>query len=381
MNNELSEARKNIDQIDEEILQLFIKRMDECRKIGQFKQANALPIENPEREREILLKVWQSAGSELGNCASVLFSTLIDLSKAYQRRMDSSDSPFLRKIRESLAKTPALFPKTAKVACCGIPGAYAQVAADKLFQLADLTYFNNFSGVFQAVEKQLCNYGVLPIENSTKGTVDAVYDLMKDHHFYIVRSFRLQIKHSLLVNPGTELKDIKEIISHEQAIKQCSKFLSTLPGVKITTCSSTALAARTAAESGRKDIAAIACSDCAGIYGLVQLRNAIQNSDFNYTRFICIAKEPEIFPGSNRISIMASLPHKPGALYQMLSRFSVLGLNLTKLESRPIPGKDFEYMFYFDFAASVADPEVLKLLAELDQDDGEFIFLGNYMEE
>ncbi len=366
MNHDLDDIHENIDRIDREILDLFKKRMEACKKIGQYKHEKGLPIENTERERQIHLKIWDAAGPELGAYSNILFSTLFDISKAYQRRLKTDHTDFMLKIKDCMENTPALFPATAQVACCGIPGAYAQIATDKLFQLANIMYFNNFAGVFQAVEKNLCSYGILPIENSTAGTVDAVYDLMKDHHFYIVRGLRLQIKHSLLVNPGTELNGIKEVISHEQALKQCSNFLDSLKNVKITTCSTTAQAARLVSESGRTDIAAIASPECTGIYGLQQLKAGIQNSDFNYTRFICIAKEPEIYPGANRISIMASLPHRPGALYRLLARFSVLGLNLTKLESRPRPGRDFEYMFYFDFEASVVNPDVRALLSELE---------------
>ncbi|MBO7147406.1 MAG: chorismate mutase [Lentisphaeria bacterium] len=379
MSNDLKAARQEIDKIDNELLQLFLKRMELGERIGKYKQENGLPIENPEREREILLHIWDSADPEMRSYACILYSTLIDLNKAYQRRLNPQGSRFIENIGNTLKNTEPVFPKTAKVACCGIPGAYAQIVTDKLFQLADLMYFNDFSAVFQAVENGLCRYGVLPIENSTAGTVDAVYDLMKDHHFCIVRSFRLPIRHSLLVNEGTKLEDVREVISHEQALKQCSRFLGNL-NVKRTSCSSTAMAARIVSESGRKDVAAIASPNCAELYKLEILNDTIQNSDFNYTRFICISKKPEIYPGANRISIMATLPHKPGQLNRILSRFSVLSVNLTKLESRPIPGHNFEYMFYFDFEATVADPDVCKLLAELEQSGGKFFFLGNYAE-
>ncbi len=368
MNEEL---KKSIAKLDSELLDVFARRLELEKQ---------LKGNDPERERRLLLNFREKASPELSEYAGVLYSTISDLGRSVRRREVSCDTVFTDRIHKALDKTGEFFPKDARVACCALPGAYAQIAADKLFQLADITYVNDFNGVFQAVAKGLCRYGILPIENSTSGTVDAVCDLMKDHDFYIVRSYRLRVQHSLLLPPGVKLADVKEIFSHEQAFKQCGKFLATMPQAKHSNCSSTALAARTVAESGRKDVAAIASSVCADIYGLTEYNGKIQDSDFNYTRFICIAREPEIYPGANRISIMATLPHRAGALYRLLSRFSVLGLNLTKLESRPIPGEEFEYMFYFDFDASVADPQVLNLLSELQHDDGKFVFLGNYQE-
>lgn len=367
-----SELKEKLLKNDQEMLELFTRRMElekassETRGIDDF--------------RRRMLDFRSNAAPELADQAGVLYTTLNELGRSCRRRGETTNGKFSEMLRNALANTEKLFPKNARVACCAQPGAYAQIAADKLFQLADITYVNDFNGVFQAVEKKLCRYGVLPIENSTSGTVDAVCDLMKDHNFYIVRSFRLRVHHVLLVNRGADPLAIKEIFSHEQAFKQCGKFLAGRPGVKHTTCTSTAQAAKIVAESGRVDVAAIASSECAEIYDLDIAANHIQDNDFNYTRFICISREPEIYPGANRVSIMAALPHRAGALYQLLGRFSVLGVNLTKLESRPIPGEEFEYMFYFDFDASLNDPAVLELLAELQHEDGKFVFLGNYQE-
>lgn len=381
MSNVLKNSRNEIDRIDHEILRLFEERMNVAKAIGESKRQNNLPIENPQREREILVRLRAEAPKGLEDSTCMLFRTLFELSKAEQRRIVSQDSKLNKQFLESLKNTSELFPKSARVGCCGIPGAYAQVAADRLFSLADITYFNSFKAVFQAVEQGLCRYGILPIENSTAGTVAAVCDLMRGHNFSIVRSIRLPISHALLVNAGTRLNGIKEVFSHEHALKQCGIFLEKeLPGVKLTTCSTTAQAARLVAESGRNDAAAIGDISCVDHYHLTALATSIQDSDYNYTRFICISKTPEIYPGADRISIMTTLPHQPGALNGLLERFSLLGLNLCKLESRPIPGKNFEYMFYFDFEASVNDPDVRALLTALSLENDEFVFLGNYRE-
>ncbi len=373
-------VRKEIDLIDDQMLELFARRMALGKTIGKMKEAQHIPIENSSREREILLKISRESGEELRSSAGILFSMLFELNKSYQRSQCAECGTFAQKTVDALHNTPELFPSTAKVGCCGIAGAYAQLAADKIFQLADITYFNDFAGVFQAVEKNLCRYGILPIENSTSGTVDQVYDLMKDHKFHIVRSCRLRVRHALLLPPGAKISDIKEVISHEQGLKQCVGFLKKLGNIRQTTAGNTAMAARIVSESGRKDIAAIASPECAGIYGLIPGAENIQDKDSNYTRFICISRDMEIYPGASKISIMGILPHKPGALYKLLARFAVLGVNLTKLESRPMGNGDFEYMFYFDFEASMVNREVRQLIAELVTEGGKFSFLGNYTE-
>ena len=179
---------------------------------------------------------------------------------------------------------------------------------------------------------------------------------------------------------GAALSGIREIVSHEQAIGQCSAFLKTLKDVKITVCENTAMAAQMVSQSGRDDIAAISSPACAGLYGLRVLKSDISDSDSNFTRFICISKELEIYPGADKVSLMLNVPHRPGALYGMIARFAALGLNLTKLESRPIAGTDFEFMFYFDLDASVYDEDALGLLCELDEGPEAFTYLGSYSE-
>ena len=241
-------------------------------------------------------------------------------------------------------------------------------------------YFSSFEAVFAAIEKGLCRYGVLPLENSTAGSVNAVYDLMMRHDFRIVRSVRIKVDHNLLVKPGTKLSDVREIFSHEQAISQCAAFLSTLKDVKITPCENTAVAARMVAESDRGDVAALSARQCMDLYGLDCLAPSVQDQGNNFTRFICIARDLEIYPGADRTSLSMILPHKPGSLYKVLSRFYALGSNLNKLESRPIPERNFEFMFYFDLENSVYDPRFIQLMGELDEICEEFHYLGSYSE-
>ncbi|MBE6954011.1 MAG: bifunctional chorismate mutase/prephenate dehydratase [Ruminococcaceae bacterium] len=378
---DLEALREKLNGVDDEILRLFLERMETVGKIADYKKEHNLPVLSAKRERSILERVCEKSGEELEDYTRILYTTLFDLSRSYQtRKLNPNGGVLSSKIQSALENTPQLFPKRGIVACQGVEGAYSQHACDKLFPSANIIYFKNFEGVFSAVERGLCQYGMLPIENSIHGTVNEVYDLMRHFRFYIVRSVKLKIDHALLTAPGVRMTDIREIFSHEQAVGQCSEFLKKYPQIKVTICENTAMAAQKVAESGRKDCASISSRDCAALYGLQVAEDGIQNSDSNYTRFICIAKEMAIYPGANRISLMLSVPHTPGALYTMISKFSALGLNLTKLESRPIPGRDFEFLFYFDMEASVYSPAVLSLLDELAGGPEQFVFLGSYSE-
>ena len=378
---DLDALREKLNGIDDDILRLFLERMEIVGDVAAYKKEHNLPIFNAARERSILERVCGKSGEALEDYTRILYSTIFDLSRSYQTRLLHSEGGELSsKIQAALEQTPKLFPKRGTVACQGVEGAYSQHACDKLFSSANIVYFKSFEGVFSAVERGLCEYGILPIENSIHGTVDAVYDLMRDFRFYIVRSIKLKIDHTLLAAPGVRLSDIREVFSHEQALGQCSNFLKQNPQIKVTVCENTAMAAQLVAQSGRTDCASISSRDCAALYGLQVVEDAIENSDSNYTRFICIAKDMAIYPGANRISLMLTLPHTPGALYTMISKFSALGLNLTKLESRPIAGKDFEFRFYFDMEASVYSPAVLSLLDELASGPEQFVFLGSYSE-
>ncbi|MBP5234238.1 MAG: prephenate dehydratase, partial [Planctomycetes bacterium] len=275
-----------------------------------------------------------------------------------------------------------VFPKDPGfVACQGVEGSFGQQAADHLFCQPRILFFQRFADVMQAVEKGMCAYGVLPIENSIAGSVTEVYDQIRQHRFYIVRGVKLRVDHCLLARPGVKLEQIKEVVSHEQALRQCSHALEAMKGVRRTAVANTAIAAQQVAASNREDVAAIASFACTRLYGLQVLQSGIANVAGNYTRFICISRRPEIYPGANRICLMLALPHAPGALYRLLAGFAALGLNLRKIESRPIPGRDFEFMFYLTIEGSVRDPEARDLICSLESTLEVCGFLGNYGEE
>ena len=377
---DITELRAEIDEIDQELVKLFRARMEVSAKVADYKRERNLPIFVPAREREILQEVAQKAGPEMAGYTRSLYSTIFELSRSYQAKRNGNQTPLYQEITQAIENTPRLFPQSAMVACQGVEGAYSQLACEKIFKNPMIMYFKNFDAVFSAIEKGMCQYGILPIENSTAGSVNQVYDLMIQHNFSIVRTFRLKVDHNLLVNPGTRLEDIKEIYSHEQAISQCAGFLSRLPGVNVSAVANTAVAAEMVAKSGRKDVAALSSRSCAQLYGLQNIAASVQDKGNNRTRFICISKNLEIYPGSDKTSIMMILNHKPGALYKVLARLYTLGINVTKLESRPLPDREFEFMFYFDLETSIYSEEFVQLMCEIQDFCEDFKYLGSYTE-
>ena len=376
----IQELRENIDRIDQQIVQLYCERMETARQIGAYKRENHLPVRDTERERELLNRLAQQAGDQYEQGIRALYQQMLDHSRILQQLEGKPESSLGAQIRMAVDNAPVLFPEKASVACQGVEGAYSQQACEKVFRYPSIMYCRTFENVFSAIESGLCRYGILPIENSLAGSVNSVYDLMMQHHCYIVRSVRVKIDHTLLALPGTKMEEIREIYSHEQAIQQCSAYLSRHREWHVNVCSNTAAAAQMIQTSGRNDAAAISSGRCADLYGLECMASDIQNNGNNHTRFICISKEPEIYPGADHTSLMLTLPNRPGSLYQLLSRFNAQGINLTKLESRPLPGRDFEFMFSFDLDISVQSPSFARLIEELDATLDDFTYLGSYSE-
>lgn len=377
---ELTDYRKEIDAIDADLTALFYKRMAVAAEIAAYKKANGLPALDAKRERDKLRELMQNSPEALKDYTAQLYSLIFELSRSYQNRILGSNSTLPADIERAIKDTTPLFPEDAAVACQGVEGAYSQIACEKLFRMPNVFYCSTFDAVFSAIESGFCRYGVIPLENSTAGSVNAVYDLMMRHNFRIVRSVRLKVDHNLLAKKGVKLEDIREIYSHEQAINQCSAFLAKLKNVKVISCENTAAAAKFVAESDRRDIAALSSRACIELYGLDCLAASVQDEGGNFTRFICISKNLEIYPGADRTSLMMVLPHRPGSLYKVLSRFYALGINLNKLESRPMPERNFEFMFYFDLDTSVYSPQFIQLMGELEDVCESFAYLGSYSE-
>lgn len=373
--------RKNIDVIDEQMVALLQARLNVAAEMADYKKQAGLPIADRGRELEKLSQLSSMVPPELSQYVHSLYEMIFEQSRAHQSSILNLHSPLYQEIQSAIADTTPLFPPSASVACQGVEGAYSQLAAGRLFQRPSLSYFKTFESVFSAIANGFCRYGVLPLENSTAGSVNKIYDLMMKYEFKIVRSLRLKVDHSLLALPGVKKEEIREIISHEQAISQCAGFLESLgPSVKITCVENTAAAAEAVKAAKCREVAAIASHSCAKLYQLDCIESDIQDRSNNYTRFICISKNLEIYPGADRTSIMLVLPHQPGSLHRVLSRFAALGINLNKLESRPIPERDFEFMFYFDLETSVYSEEFATLMDSMRELCEDFRYLGSYIE-
>ena len=355
--------------------------MNVSAEVAEYKRGAGMNVLDSSRERALLDKVSELSGEEFEEYTRTLYATILDLSRAYQHKRLGNMSSLYSEISNALETTPNLFPNKAVVACQGVEGAYSQIAAERLFKHPSIMFFSNWEKIFSAIEAGLCRYGVIPIENSTAGSVKKVYDLMISRNFKIVRTVRIKIDHNLLVKPGTRMEDITEIVSHEQAINQCSGYLEThFPNAKIQRVENTAKAAEMVAQSKSNNIASLSSRSCAAQYSLEVLASSVQDNGNNHTRFICITNKLEIYPGADRTTLMIVAPHKPGSLYRILSRFNALGINLLKLESRPIPDRDFEFMFYFDLEAPVYSESFAQLLSELERECDEFTYLGSYLE-
>lgn len=371
---DLSEIRDDIDSIDNELIELFKRRMDCAKEVGLYKKENNIPVLNSGREEEILSAVEQKGG-EYGLYARLLYSNIMELSRSLQHNIMQSG----KSLREQITTAKSKPLSSIRAAYQGIKGANSFEAAQKLFPNAELVNYKGFDGVFNAVDSGEVTFGVLPVENSTAGSVSAVYDLILKHRFFIVGALDLKIDHCLAGLKQSEIGDIEYVWSHPQALSQCADYIQKHSLTPVPSAN-TAVAARDVAKEKRLNVAAICSKKAAEEYGLQLLDNHLQSDKYNTTRFIVISKTLYIEPDANKISLCFSLPHVTGSLYSLLCRFSSHGLNLTKIESRPMQGKDFDYLFYLDFSGSVNDSGILDLLCQLSEEMPEFSFLGNYTE-
>ena len=372
---DLSEIRTEINEIDDELIKLFKRRMDCAKDVGIYKKANNIPVLNQKREDEILADV-RSKGGEYGDAARLLYTNIMELSRALQYNIICRESP-LRSEITAAREMPSTDGIT--VAYQGIKGANSYEAAQRLFPAAVMSSRKTFEDVFGAVDAGEATFGILPVENSTAGSVSAVYDLILKHRFYIVGALDMRIEHWLGALRQSTLEDIEYVWSHPQALSQCEGYIETHGFIPVSKAN-TAIAARDVAKEKRLNVAAICTPEAAKEYGLQILDTGLQDDPYNTTRFIVISKQLFIPPDANKISLCFFLPHVKGSLYNLLCRFNSLGLNLTKIESRPAKGRDFEYLFYLDFTGSVYSENVIDLLSQLSEEMPEFSFLGNYKE-
>lgn len=376
---DLKDIRDDIDSIDGQIIELFKKRMDCSAKVAQYKAENGMAVFNPEREKKILDKVEEQAG-QYGGSARLLYSTIMELSRGVQHDMLGSGAELKNRIYSAEKKLCA-DNDNVRVACFGAHGAYAHMAANKVFPDAEPKFYSPFREVFRAISVGEVDFGVIPIENSSAGSVTAVYDLMLQYRFHIAAAADIPVNHCLAAKKGTLTENVRTVYSHEQALMQCSDYLNAHQEITQRTFVSTAQAAKMVSETDDDTAAAICSESAAEKYGLEVIARGFQNNPNNTTRFIVISKKMYIEPDADKISLCFSLPHVTGSLYSVLCRFAAHGLNLTKIESRPRYGKSFEYMFYLDFTGSISDSKTISLLCALSEELPDFSFLGNYKEK
>ena len=363
----LDVEREKIDQIDAQLLPLFLQRMECSQRVAELKGQVGAPVLNAQREQEILNRVSAQAG-DFGGSAVALYQTIMAISRARQHILLDNNSTLRELERSARRRLPQ---PIGKVVCQGVEGAYSHQAARSLFNQIPVEFVPEFDQVFQQVAEGAL--GVLPVENSAAGSVTAVYDLILRYRFFIVGAVDVKVEHCLAAAGEGE---ITRVVSHPQALSQCSSYL-TARGITPVEYSNTAAAAQYVAQECPAGVGAICSAEAAQRYGLRVVERGIQNEKNNTTRFVAVSREAVLSLDANKISLCFSLPHTTGSLYHILQRFALGGLNLTKIESRPIPGSEFEYDFYLDFTGCIHNPETLELICALNAELPRFSFLGN----
>ena len=370
---DLDTLRNEINDIDMQMLSLFERRMEICRDIAQYKKENGLPVYQNGRETEIINRVRINSPSWLSDASPVLFASIMDISKCLQAEVLT---------RGKIYPVPKVFePQSAQViACQGTSGAYSEQACIKQFGSdKSIRFMTTFEEVVGLVEQGRADFGILPLENSTVGTIEETYALLAKYELFINSVVRIEVTHCLAAKPGTKLSDVTKVYSKKEALAQCSEYLKAHSLIPME-YSNTAMAAQMVAGSAESGIACICSKECAENLGLEILCDRTANAYPNYTRFICFSKEFASPQDADTIAVSFTTPHTPGGLYRTLTKFAVNGLNLTKIVSMPVAGRDFDVQFFLDFAGSYSNRKVVTMLDDLGQSMGYFRFLGNIKE-
>lgn len=367
----LDELREQIDSVDNTILSQFEKRMDLCRQVALYKIENNLPVFHPGREQIIIDKVRDKSPEHLKDASAALFTEIMDISKSLQQNEFFRD----KKLSEP---SPLQITDTCTVGCQGTAGSNSEVAARKLFSNNNITFYHNFEDVFKAVESGQIDFGIIPIHNSTAGSVTQSYDLMRKYNVYIVKTIKTEITNCLAVKKGTKLSDVKKVYSHPQALSQCSVYIGEHEFEPVESIN-TATAAEYVSQNGG-DSAAVCSESCAELYDMDIIEKGISNVVPNYTRFICISRNFLVSDDADTVSVNLRLPNSAGSLYRLLTKFFIHNMNLSKIENRPVADGSFDVLFYLDFNGNVSDPKVQTILAELSGELEYFKFLGNFSE-
>ena len=373
---DLLELRGQLDEIDQQIVALYEKRMDVCKKVAEYKISTGKKVFDRQREQEKLAKVKSLTHNEFnGLGVEELFEQIMSVSRKLQYRMLKENGvqgrlPFIG--------VDSLDVENARVVFQGADGAYSQAAMQKYFG-KDVNSFHvdTFREAMEAIDEGAADFAVLPIENSTAGIVSENYDLLAQFENYIVGEQIIKIEHCLLGIPGATVADVKTVYSHPQSLMQSAKYLSEHDWQQIS-MQNNAFAAKKVADEGRKDQAAIASEHAAEIYGLEVLKKGVNQSGANSTRFIIVTNQRVFRKDAKKISLCFEVPHESGSLYHMLSHFIYNNLNMTRIESRPIPERSWEYRFFLDFEGNLADEAVKNALRGLREEAINLRILGNY---
>ena len=373
MELDLGEIRKNIDAIDDQLLELFKQRMGLTCQVAQYKAEHNMVVFQSEREKAIIRSVRDRSPEELKSSAEFLFTNIMDISKCRQNNTitPAISIPHADRVKQS-----------PQVAVQGIAGAYGHAAAQKLFPDGRMDFHASFAEVFEAVEKGDADCGVVPVENSTAGEVTANMELLEKHRVFVNRTVTVPCTHVLAAKHGVKESDIRILFGHEQAIRQCGEYISSRPGLTVIPYANNAMAAQMVAENRSSELGCICSRECADLHGLDIVNPAIAADPNNATRFFCISKEIEVYSGADTIAVSVSLPHISGSLYRMLTKFAVNELDLTKIQSKPLPlefrTEEDEFMFYLEFSGNIEQPVVLRLLNNFQTEYSYFRFHGNF---
>lgn len=374
---DLVKLREQIDVIDRQIVELYEKRMDVSGQVAQYKIETGKKVFDKEREEEKIRKVKSMTHNEFNSLGvQELFEQIIAVSRKLQYKMMTEKGgggrlPFIGVDRLETENARVVFP--------GAEGAYTQAAMEQYFgKNVNSFHVDTFRDAMIAIEEGSADYAVLPIENSTAGIVNEIYDMLVEFENYIVGEQIIKIEHCLMAAPGTKLEDIKTLYSHPQSLMQSSRYLQAHGSWKQISMNNNAFAARKVAEDGDKTQAAIAGAHAAETYGLEILERGVNQSSINSTRFIIVTNQKVFLKDAKKVSICFEVPHESGSLYHMLSHFIYNNLNMNKIESRPLEDRNWEYRFFIDFDGNLADSAVKNALRGLRDEARGMKILGNY---
>ncbi|MBA1335255.1 MAG: Chorismate mutase I / Prephenate dehydratase [Firmicutes bacterium] len=391
--NELEKLRKEIDEIDKELVALFERRIEKALDIAEYKKKNGLPVFDQAREKEVIKKnISRLTDKHLEDETEEFFNRVMEISREIQRKHITEDGFLLQEndSRRVAGCCPTVENHDGQKSCLdynrlrvgyqGEPGSFSEEALQQYFgHKVNAHNVMEFEDIFKALKNNEIDYGVLPIENSSTGGIADVYDLLRKYGFYIVGERCIKVEHNLAAMKDVKLEDVEEVYSHPQAFQQCSEFLQVYPNFKLIPFKNTAISAKYVSEEKSKNKAAVCSKKAAELYGLEIIKRNINYNKYNFTRFIIIGKNLEIDDCCDKISIVITTSHTPGALYKVLGFFAENNLNMMKIESRPIMDRSWEYFFYIDFSGNLNDEPVKRSIEAIKENSGYFKLLGNYI--